>query len=123
MRKYTGKYPNRIHSISGFGRGLLLVETNNGGKYFVHAKDTKGKMPTLDDDVFDCKFQRAHVQYYRQDVTRFFRIIEDHEFEFFNMTPSGVGIAYPDEIGDLELAVRRDFCRIMAQQNVLVRFK
>lgn len=125
MRKYSGKYPHRVHSIFGtFAPGIALIETNDGGKYFIRAKDTNGRMPTLGSEIHDYKFQRAHVQYYRQDVTRFTRVVEDVEQPFFEFVATPLALSATDEvITDLELHCRRDFIKIMAQQNVLVRFK
>jgi hypothetical protein len=48
---YRGKYPGRIGQISGVKRGTVMVRTNAGDKYHIHAKDTGGVMPKLGSDI------------------------------------------------------------------------
>lgn len=51
-RGYRGKYPDRIHTVSGMHeRGLAHVRTNGGDKFYIRAKNTGGVMPKPGEDM------------------------------------------------------------------------
>ncbi len=53
MRKYQGKYPGRIKTVSSNGKGVAIVYTNDGRRYEIKAKDTKGIMPKPGQEITD----------------------------------------------------------------------
>lgn len=51
-RPYRGKYPNRIRQMESMSSlSNLLVTTNNGRQYVIHAVDTLGATPKLNDEI------------------------------------------------------------------------
>jgi hypothetical protein len=50
----SGKYPHHIKTVSsGAEKGVAYVTTNNGSKYKISAKDTKGQMPKPGQHISD----------------------------------------------------------------------
>lgn len=119
MRKYTGSHPTAIQSIGGqVAPHLILVTTNNGGKYLI--KDHC--FPRLGQDVFDHNFIRCHTWTFEQDVTRFHRVVEGYALPFAEYVNRTVSIFARLPIEELERWARKAFTEDMAQQGVLVKF-
>lgn len=52
--KYTGKYPSRIKAVyaaGGLPKGVALVVTNDGTRYFTRASEANRKLPKVGDDI------------------------------------------------------------------------
>jgi len=122
MRKYRGKYPSNICEVTSTKvRGRMLVKTNNGGYYFIDAKDTDGLMPKCGVDVHSYKFTRAQPMTFQQDVTRFHRMLDGYALPFAEYVMSRDEHP-PSEIDDLEGAARVYFITDMVRQGILPRF-
>lgn len=125
MRKYRGKYPNNICEVSGTKvRGRMLVKTNNGGYYFIDAKDTDGLMPKLGVGVHSYKFTRAQPMTFQQDVTRFHRMLDGYALPFveYPAWASGIPTIKGYRVEELEETVRNSFITDMVRQGILPRF-
>lgn len=123
MRKYKGKYPTRIASVSGFANsGTVLVETNEGHKFLLHARDTNGHMPTLGQDVYALPFQRPHAIAFVQRGVQFARVMEDNSLSPF-VEYAGSLMPPQTKLEDLERLTRKQFIADMVHQNILPRFE
>lgn len=123
MRKYTGKYPNNIREISGtFAPGIALVKTNNGAAYYIRACDTGGYMPKLGNDIFTYKFTRAQPMTFKQEGTRFSRILDSYPVEFVEYVARELD-SHIIHLSGLAPWAKRSFITDMAKQGVLPRFQ
>lgn len=123
MRKYRGQYPTRICSISNVAQGVALIETNEGGKYFLHARDSAGKLPKLGEDIYAHRFQRAQPVVFIQDAVRFHRVLDTKEAIPFVEYPPGEWASNIPDLDGLTRVIRRQFIHDMARQNILPRFQ
>lgn len=46
---YSGKYPGRVKTVYSAGRGVVMVELNDGSRHKVTAEMTDGEMPRVGD--------------------------------------------------------------------------
>lgn len=131
MRKYTGKYPNNIREVSGtFAPGIALVKTNNGGAYYIAARDVPDHMmPKLGVDVFEYKFTRAQPMTFTYDTVfgdatvRFHRMLDGYALPFAEYPRKLLGREVNTDHECLQAVLRRAFIHDMAKQGVLPRFQ
>lgn len=116
MRKYLGKEPNAIASVSGqLAPHKILATTNNGGKYII----SDDQFPRIGRDVFDYKFERCHTQLFEQDVNAFHRVLEGYRFPFAVYVKH---LGAPVWLHEFERWARKAFIEDMAKQNIIVKF-
>lgn len=121
MRKYTGPRPTAICKISNIAQGIALIETNEGGKYFLHAKECTST-PSLGDDIYAWRFRRAQPVVFQQDVAAFHRMEDGYALPFA-VYPGNIFKYTHTTLDNAERVIRRAFIEDMAKQGILARFQ